>query len=344
MKHVMSSRTVYRWRREAGVVLLLILCSCSGPSESSRDVDRAYEQATEERLALGTVDARLKIVRAFLNEFPVSRHSPEAIWLACYYMHELGDSAGGLAYAKSLRDQADDPELVYEIDRRMMTMYGRCGETGTMLDVARTVEQRDGLSFATRKELIEVLIEAADWPRALELCQQSCAYATDEAFRREWAGEDLTDAQVEAAVANRQAILDSHQGWAKANLGRVEEALDDFASAASGIRRSYLGVPDADLNLRWGQTLVGKQELGEAIDLLAADAVILGRDEAMEALERAYAGIHSDTADFDHFARSKRLEIARVIDDFTLPDYQGERRLLSDLRDRVTLLAFWFPT
>ena len=47
---------------------------------------------------------------------------------------------------------------------------------------------------------------------------------------------------------------------------------------------------------------------------------------------------------FEDFVWELRKKLARTVDDFSLPDYEGQSHKFSDLRGKVTLLAFWTPT
>jgi len=133
-------------------------------------------------------------------------------------------------------------------------------------------------------------------------------------------------------------------GWARANLGEIDEALADFEHANEIVRRSYLGIPENDLNLYWGRTLLDKGDYEAALERFAPDALVMQNEEALAGFRKAYVELKGGDAGYDDYAARLHVKIAKTIDDFELPDYEGKPRRLSDLRGEVTLLTFWFPT
>jgi len=133
-------------------------------------------------------------------------------------------------------------------------------------------------------------------------------------------------------------------GWARANLGDVEQALSDFSKADALVSRSYFGTGDYNLNLYWGQALLMKGDPRAAAEKLAADALVMQDEKAFAALKQAYAALQGGEAGFDAYAADLHRSMAKSVGDFELADYAGKRHRLSDLRKEVTLLAFWFPT
>jgi len=69
------------------------------------------------------------------------------------------------------------------------------------------------------------------------------------------------------------------------------------------------------------------------------------RDErALAGFKKAYVGVNGSEKGFDEYAARMHRKIAKDVGDFELADYHGIRHTLGDLRGRVTLLTFWFPT
>jgi hypothetical protein len=133
-------------------------------------------------------------------------------------------------------------------------------------------------------------------------------------------------------------------GWARANLGDVDGALADLAEADGLVPRYYFDVPEYELNVYWGRTLIMKGRYEAAIEKLATQGLILRNEAALEGLKEAYVRMRGNDAGFDAFASKLHFETATTIDDFEMPDYEGNRRKFSEIRGDVTLLALWFPT
>jgi hypothetical protein len=133
-------------------------------------------------------------------------------------------------------------------------------------------------------------------------------------------------------------------GWARAHQGEVDEALDDFAAADELIPRYYFDVPEYELNVYWGRTLGLKGDFAAAIERLATQGLILRNEDALAGLKVAYVGMHGSESGYEQYSEELHRRIARPIEDFEMPDYEGNRHKFSDLRGDVTLLTLWFPT
>jgi len=74
-------------------------------------------------------------------------------------------------------------------------------------------------------------------------------------------------------------------------------------------------------------------------------AALYGGDREAREVLRARFTAAGTGADFDAYLGQARQRLARPVDDFTLPDYDGATHRFSNLRNgEVALLAFWFPT
>jgi hypothetical protein len=82
----------------------------------------------------------------------------------------------------------------------------------------------------------------------------------------------------------------------------------------------------------------------KAIQMLAADALLSGKQVAVEALLKAYSSTNGSEKGFDDFKRQLRLKNAKTMEPFVLRDYQDEDFDFAGLDGKVVRLAFWFPT
>lgn len=307
--------------------------------------EEAYKIAMEKRSNTEPIEERLAITKAFLEEYPESKHSASAISAVVYYMGErLGDMPGAVAYAEAIRKKISDPGIAASVDREMIVVYGDAGNTEKMLALAEQLAAAGELGFNSHWDVIEHAIEIEDWKLARDYCAKAKGMATAEAFRSDYPDYEFTDEEVAEAGRNRKGMLLVKDGWARANQGEVDEALVDFAAARDLIRRSYLDVPEYDLNLYWASTLIKKKDFEAAIALLAVEALVMRGDQAAARLKEAYVGIHGDDSGYDTYAAKLHRKVAKTIEDFELPDYDGKRHRLSSLKNKVTLVAFWFPT
>jgi hypothetical protein len=168
--------------------------------------------------------------------------------------------------------------------------------------------------------------------------------ANAETFKADYPDASYSEAYIQISGKNRQALLLTFKGWAKANAGQVESALADFALADGLVRRTYLGQPENELYLYWGKTLLAQGNAKGAADKLAPAALFGGQKEALDPLKQAYLATGGNESGFEDFIWKQRKLLAKTADDFTLEDYEGQPRRFADLRGKATLLNFWSPT
>jgi hypothetical protein len=166
--------------------------------------------------------------------------------------------------------------------------------------------------------------------------------ATPEVCRAEY--PDVSEAELAAIVDNRVGMLRVKDGWARANQGEVTEALIDYTAADLLIPRYYFDIPEYDLNVYWGRTLIMSGRFEEAIGRLAMAGLVMRNAEALAAMETAYVGMQGDRVGYETYVAALHSELRLALDDFEMVDYKGERRRFSDLRGEVTVLTFWYPT
>lgn len=296
------------------------------------------------RLATDSAQERLEVVLSFLDEFPESRHTAYALFLAFAYFHELGRTNEGIEYIERIRSMISDPGIGYQVDRRLLPLYGEAGRLDKMLEVAEIVEKEEGLLYLQGEAVLRVAVQAGDWEVARRYSAKTRDLNSPDAFRAELQSGEMSEDDVAAEVRHRKGLLASHDGWIEANQGNLDQALASFAEAETLVRHSYLGIPDGNLNLNWGETLMMKADFSGAIERLAPEGLISGNREALSLLEDAYRQREGSGDGFETWGDQKRLEIAKTIDRFTLPDYQGRPHELDSLLGKVTLIAFWFPT
>jgi hypothetical protein len=82
-----------------------------------------------------------------------------------------------------------------------------------------------------------------------------------------------------------------------------------------------------------------------AMTVLAPEAVFGDAHAAAPILKEVYVAANGSDEGFQEFLDFSRNHLARPVDDFTLTDYEGREVSFGEIRkDKVTLLAFWFPT
>ncbi|UCH83238.1 MAG: hypothetical protein JSW50_12345 [Candidatus Latescibacterota bacterium] len=307
-------------------------------------VDDAYKQAMEKRRAAEPIEDRLAITKAFLDQYPESKYTARSIGAVVYYYGRLDDMPGAVAYTEALRAKISDATIARDVDKEMIVMYGEAGMTDKMIALADGLAAEDALDFGDYWSIIEIGIDSENWKLARDYCGRAEPLANAEAFRANYPDEDFTDEEIEKAGDNRKGMLLVKGGWARANQGEIDEALADFAQADGLVRRSYLDVPEYNLNLYWGKTLMMKGDFRNAGKRFAADALVMGNDDAHDGLRKAYIEVNGGEDGFKAYAVNLHKSIAKPMQSFELPDYNGKRHRYDNLKGNVTLVAFWFPT
>ena len=80
------------------------------------------------------------------------------------------------------------------------------------------------------------------------------------------------------------------------------------------------------------------------MEKFAPDALIAANQDAVTELRQAYGEAFGSEDGLADWSCRKRLEIARVAEDFELPDASGARHRFDVLRGEATLLNIWSST
>lgn len=337
----------------ASALLSAVIIAGCGSGETVREsvtektaaVDQAYRRVLAERKVMDTPAERVAITRDFLAEYPSSRHTADAVDAVYWYQGtELDDKEGALRYAEEIRGRIVDAEVATEVDKLLVGYYGEAAMADKMIEVADRLAEAGALDFGAQWNVIEGATKAEDWGLAREYCGSARKMANAEALKAEYPDRSFSAEELVLAVDDRVGKLLVKDGWARANLGEIREALDDFAEADRLVPRYYFDVPEYDLNVYWARTLMMSGDFEKAVERLAMQALVLRNKEALAALKRAYSGMRGGDAGYDAYADSLHHSVARTIEDFEMTDYQGGRLRFSNLRGDVTLLTFWFPT
>ncbi len=334
------------------IVGLFVLTGCGSGDRSGDNaavegtaVENAYKQMVEKRGELGSAEEKLAVTKEFLGGFPESEHTEDAAYAVFYYQgHELGDMTGAVDYVEATRAGISDPAIARSVDKVLIGFYSESGMTSKMVALAERLAAEGALDFNDHWNVIEGAVKTSEWPLVRDYCARAGSMAEADAIRAENSDREYTDEELAEAADNRRGMLLVKDGWARANLGQTEDALAEFTKADKLIPRYYFDVPEYDLNVYWGNTLLMTRDFEAAIDRFATDGLIMRNEESLAGLKKAYVGIHGSEAGFDTYAGELHRRIAPTADDFEMPDYRGERHRFADLRGDVTLLALWFPT
>ena len=327
------------------IATMAAVFSVGAKDKPEQTAEEAYQAAKSRLMKIDPDDERLAVNKSFLENYPESGRTAGVIGAVVYYQGDkLGDMEGALVFVENIRTRITDPEIARDADKALMEIYGDAGRKDKMLALADRFETEEEMRFGDYWNLIGFGVEHSDWSMVRRYCDKARPLATPGAYREEWPKYEFTDEEAARAAKNREAMLSTKDGWAKANTGDLNAALADFALAGGNIQRNYLDIPDDDLYIHWAHTLVLSGDYQAAADKFAPDALLMGNEDALAGLHATYEKMHGTMAGFADYSRELRKSITRTVDDFELPDYDGNRKRFSELRGDVTLLAFWFPT
>ncbi len=334
-------------RRTATMLVIVALglgIGCAkGEPEDPAEV--AYKALRAEYSATDDEGEKAELAERYLAEFPDTSHSGSMAAVVAYYRGErLGDQEKVFDVLSTALEKIEDPEARFEVSMAMVAASYEIGRPLDLATVAEALAAERTLAFDEHYQVMDAAKDHDLWTLVEYHANAALAVATEEAVRADYADRDFSDDQVALRARLRTVEALAHKGWALCNLGRDEECFSLFEEADALNQSSYAGPSETPLDRFWGQALVDRGAYEQAMELLVPDALLGDRSNALPPLKEAYVALHGDEQGFEEYLWSERQRIARTVDDFTLPDYDGTPHALSDRNGNVMLLAFWFPT
>jgi len=325
--------------------LLLLFLPLAAAAADQEEMENAYMELRNAYSTAASAAEKLTLVQNYLVRFPESERTARVLSAATYLLsEEMNDHAGAIAYTKEILTKVEDPEITGAVRLVLVDLYDSPAYAKELKTLAVVMAEAGQQSFSDYLSLIRAATGAEVWTMVQELCQTAQPLANAKTYQADFPDRDFTEDDIQQAGKNRQGLLGTYKGWALAHGGHPDEALRTFAESEGLVRFSYLGVPENNLYLYWGQTLLENQAYDAALLSLSKAAVWGYSKDAMAAARKAYTAKNGHENGFDEYIWSVRQKHAKTIDDFTLLNYQDQKQPLSDLKGKVTLVTFWFPT
>ena len=336
------------------LLVILIGAGCSGEGSgtaamvvSDEELQQAVVEVNAAYRAAGSNEERLAVCKDFLARYPETARTADYLADALRLIYtEGGDYDGALAYAMEVRGRlsGNDDSIVRGVDLELMELYGAAKRTREFREIAGRLDRQGDLRYWEYLVLLDNAVAVEAWDLVLDFCKSAEPMANMEAFKSEHPNLDYTEEEYLASGLNRGGLLLTYGGWAKANLGRVDEAIADYVGAEGMLKRNYFGIAGNELYLYWGKTLLEQGDAAGAIAKLAPAAFFVDLEDAVDPLKQAYLAAGGAEGGYEDFVWVQRRQLAKTIDDFTLDDYRGQSHDFAGLRGKVTLLNFWSPT
>jgi tetratricopeptide (TPR) repeat protein len=336
--------------RRISIIALVLLVGLAGACAKSDDVDpaeKAWSDLSEAWNGLETAEEKTALAEDYLARFPDTEHSGRLAARVVYYRgQDLGDPQGAYDTVSAALDQIEDPEQRFEVGMRLFDLSDSVDVDLDIAEVAGALAAVRPLTFDEHEWVAGTGIDLEEWSLAMKYADAAAEIATPEVLRADYPDREFSEAQVAQMVGLRRATSLTNAGWAAYNMGNTELAHDRFTAADEVHCVNYLGVPKTPLYTYWGRTALAEGDFDKAIELLAAETLFSEDSSRAEPyLREAYVAKNGDDEGFDEFLWATRNALARTVDDFTLPDFNGnEINLAEASAGKVTLLAFWFPT
>ena len=328
------------------VLALAVIASLTSCKSAKERVEAAYASwdTTMEKAANDT--EKVAAAKAFLADFPDSEHTREVAGAAAELLSgPLDDPAGADALLADLAMRVKTPETLTALrGMRLGTLAELDHVDALRAAVAEYTAGRE-LKFADHQRVFDAAVECGAWDLALAHAEQALPLSTPEAYRADNEKRKPTEQRVADNARRRKVGALAAKGWALVGLGRADEALPILTEAHDTDFRGYMGNCESPAGSYLGRALLAANRHDEATRVLAVEALYGGDDAALDALRKSFTLARGSDAGFDAYLGEARLLMARVADDFTLPDYEGTPQTFSKLRNgEVALLSFWFPT
>ena len=313
-------------------------------SETDDQPNPAWEAMLTELRAVETNEEKVPILKKFVEDYPNDENAAYALSGVIHYLGEaLGEREEAQNFTETAVAAATEPDVRREMQLELLGLLGSMGHADNLKAAAEELAAAKPLTYAEHDRVTEAALECEAWELATTHARANLEMADAETFRADYPERTFTDEEVADAVKRRTSSSLSSMGWALAHLGHVDKALAAFEEGSANVSRNYVGIPEGPLFSYWGRTLAEAGDNEKAMEMLAADAVMGGDVEAMDALHGAYTALKGEGG-FEDYLTQTRQAMAVQTDDFTLKNYQGEPLSFSQLKGQVVLLSFWFPT
>lgn len=328
------------------VLTLLPVVGCTPKPATSEQIEAAYRAAEEVwEEASSSPKTKLRAARDFLKEHPDTRYTVRVVGRAVELLAEdMGNPAEAEKLVRDARGRVKDPVNARRLGVSHVEALASLKRVGEIEKVAATLRGDNELAFFDQVRIAEAAIGAEAWETALVFATAASELTADKLRAQSSAGRYPTEEDLQRALRKRQAWALGDKGWAEAGMGRIEAALATFEKGAALDARQIMGNSETSLPLYHARTLLKAGRAAEALEVLAPNALYGGDKEALATIEQAWKASGGE-GDVQEYLWQERMRRAVVAPDFTLPDYDGQEKRFSNLsKDRVTLLAFWFPT
>lgn len=322
-------------------LLLLGFSAPRGPDSVTRD----YTKLVADLSAARDAEKQAGLLAGFLEKHPESPYTSYLMQVATAVIaHELRDPARMLDLADAVLPGIEDTKLRREVRVIQLELYNELGMTEKIRSAVKELAADGDLPFPAHMGLADAYVKIEEWEKALMHYGIALTLSTNKAVLEENPGYAGYTSAVDALVRDRKTKALTGIGWTHVLRGRMEEGFASFSRAEEFAEIDLFGAPEGDLYWLWGRALLKKGDVNGAVAKFTPG--VLTRDDARmeEMLKTLFVEQKGDEVGFDDYLLALREMRDVRIDEFTLPDYEGQEHTFSSMTgEKATLLVFWHP-
>jgi len=343
-----------------GAVLFLVTACGGGEDQAASDSEQggeteavneeaeaAFQEAIAAYQATNDPEERLAIVGGFAEKYPDTDNGISAInyVASTYYASIKEDLEAGIAYANEMLTKIENPDRQKQMKLMIMGLYAGNGDVENMQAIIADVSSGE-LGLDDHSSIASAAIEAGLADVAIEHANQYLARSTAERIKADNADRELSEDRIESMVKRNKANGYTLLASAQLASDSLDEAMASFELAGEYTTFNYVDVPMSNLNVEWAEALIKKGDYQAAMERVAPDAILQGKDEAKEVFKKAYLETGGSEESLEATMEEWRLRLAKEVADFTAFTYEEEGTPVTyeSMKGEVTLLAFFFPT
>jgi hypothetical protein len=326
--------------------VLLALCAFAFTANTQEEdpMDTYFNEMEAKYTAAADDKAKLELIKESLAKYPETDYTVMLIDLAKQHSVELDQVDDFVLLAEKIQNQVESPRMKNGIDRILLETFAEIKDIDRLNGMAEKLTGEGEKNFNLYYDLVRAFTVAEEWNPVLSYAQKGEQFATPEAYKKDYPDREMTDKELTSRGKNREGLLLTYAGWAKANTGRPIDALNDFGKAEKLIHYTYMDYSYGKLDYYWGLTLIQSGLLDDALNRLSPLAIFGEEEDAQQAMKETYTKKNGSDSNYDEFVKQQRMKFSKQIDDFSLADYDGNQVALSSFKGKVVVVSFWFPT
>jgi tetratricopeptide (TPR) repeat protein len=315
-------------------------------NETDEEIDADFKSTMDAYRAATDDETKYQIWLDFLKRNPDNKHTFGTVqYLAQNYFLEFKDDPdGAIAFAQDNIANLSSEKDKAKGNRLLLSLYSKSGKGEQMHSMVDEMTASGEINLDDARAITDAAVNTEQWEMLRDYSLKGLDMLTPEQIRANAGDRELTDEQVERYLGYAREDVYTKLGWAHANLGEVDQALQSFKEAEQHETFNIAGVAYSELSKYWAKTLLNVGDYEGAMEKIAPEAITFGDEKAFEIYKKAYLAGGGDESALESNIAETRERLARRVPDFAVFDYEGNKVQYADLKGKVTLLAFWFPT